>query len=258
MKPKKLTEQEKIVEELIKKTERELSQAQKPRNQTREWSSSRGYRFLVQWSNAVLLRILIRKFTVTLPLQSFNPPAGGPLNSSDIVQRSKDFPINSSKIPLNSYKHFENRLKTQLDDACRSIISNLEEGYKRPTTEEYLKFIGYSEASLEEIHGLINQSQQDGFLISKKGSSLAGLGIDLKAWNEWCKNPLNSSKLLYFPLKESKGSYRNLKEIKGTDLTYEIFIELINKTDFLLRKLVESLEHKHERAKLAVAGYNPK
>ncbi|GEM_PF-3842603 len=38
--------------------------------------------------------------------------------------------------------------------------------------------------------------------------------------------------------------YQPLSTLNSKDLTYEIFIELINKTDFLLRKLVESLEKK--------------
>jgi len=38
--------------------------------------------------------------------------------------------------------------------------------------------------------------------------------------------------------------YQPLNTLNSTDLTYEIFIELINKTDWLFRKLVESLETK--------------
>ena len=35
-----------------------------------------------------------------------------------------------------------------------------------------------------------------------------------------------------------------MDDLKVTDLTYEIFIELVNKTDWHLRRLVESLENK--------------
>lgn len=219
-----------IINQLHQKTMVELSRADRESSTSRDWSSPKGYRFLVQWSNAVLLRILIRKFTVTLPL------------------RSSDISSNSSKIPYkplsSSNNHYEDRLKTQLDDAGRSVISNIEEGYKRATTVEYLKFIGFSQGSLEEIHGLVNQCHQDGFLKSKPGSNLTDPGIDLKTWNLWCRNPANSSRL-----KEFKGKYGSLEEIKGNDLTYEIFIELINKTDFLLRKLVTSLESKIQQDK---------
>ena len=119
------------------------------------------------------------------------------------------------------------------------------EGYKRTTTSEYLQFIGYSQGSLEEVKGDIRELTEDKFLQSKPGSSLVGIGINLREFNQG--------------LREDKGNYRKLKDfsyhplttlypplniVRVQDLTYEIFIELINKTDWLLRKLVESLENK--------------
>ena len=206
-----------IINQLIAKTYQELNNPERSRrtqSRSRVWQSPKGYRFLVPWSNSVLLRILIRKFTSTLP-------------------RS------------------EHRTKTQLDDAARSVVSNIEEGYKRATTSEYLQFLGYAQGSLEEIHGLVQQSLQDKFLKSISDSSLQSLGIDLQAWNLWARDPAHSLKILYFPLKssssslkEAKGIYRNLEELKDMDLTYEIFVELVNKTDYLLRVLVSSLETK--------------
>lgn len=188
------------------KTKWQLENPEKPVQRSRIWESSRGYRFLTPWSNAVLLRILVRKFTQSLQTKEF-------------------------------------RLKAQLDDAARSTIANIEEGFKRPTTSEYLRFLGFSQASLEEVKGDVERCLQDGFLKSVPKSGLVSLGIDLKLWNNWAKNPLNSSKILDFPL-EVKGLYRSLKEVKGEELSYETFRELINKTDYLLRKLVESLEKK--------------
>ena len=166
---------------------------------TRQWTHPEGYKYLAVWTNAVLLRFLIRKFTETLP-------------------------------------RLEYRTKTQLNDAGRSIVSNIEEGYKRPTTKEYLDFLGFSQASLEEIKGLLKQLHQDGFSQSKVGSGLISLGIDL--------NEIKGK------LKETKGEvlleilYPPLKSLKATDLTYEIFLELINKTDWLFRQTVASLEKK--------------
>ena len=43
----------------------------------------------------------------------------------------------------------EYRRKSQVDDAARSVVRNIEEGFKRTTTGEYLQFIGYSQGSLE-------------------------------------------------------------------------------------------------------------
>ena len=185
----------------------QLSQPERPKSRSRVWKTPHGYQFLVQWTNLVLLRILIKKVTATLPRSEY-------------------------------------RLKTQADDASRSAVSTLEEGWKRPSTKEYLDFLGFTQGSLEEIKGDVERMLQDGFIKSVKDSKLSDLGIDLKSWNDWAKNPANSSRILSFPLKNNKGNYRTVKEIKGEDITYEMLLELTNKTDYLLRKLVESLEKK--------------
>lgn len=194
-----------------------------PLNKSRVWKDPEGYKYLVQWSNLVLLRFLVRKLTDNLPKREY-------------------------------------RRKAQLDDAGRSCVRNLEEGHKRATTSEYVQFLGYTQGSLEEVKGDSWELTEDGFLKSKPGSSLAEIGIDLGDFHRALlsyNHPVASSKT---PLKDPKG---NLKDVKGKwefrpltvlyppsarvraeDLTYEIFIELINKTDWLLRKLVESLERK--------------
>ena len=211
----------------------------RPIAHTREWKHPEGYRYLAPWANAVFLRILVRKFTQGLP--------------------------------RNEY-----RLKAQLDDAARSIVANIEEGYKRPTTKEYLAFLGYSQASLEEVKGDIRRACQDGFLKTKTGSSLAGIGIDLREVRGILRenkgilredkgkdlredkgkdlredkgekkeeNLGESPDVSYNPLTFSNIPYNPLTSLRGSDLTLEIFIELINKTDFLMRQLVKSLEKK--------------
>ncbi|MCX6724159.1 MAG: four helix bundle protein [Candidatus Staskawiczbacteria bacterium] len=199
---------------------------------SRVWTDPEGYKFLVQWSNAVLLRYLIRKITDTLPILSYRG------NYRNIKDANK-CPLNSSNPPLSpsSSRPSEHRRKAQLDDAARSVVRNIEEGYKRATTKQYLDFLSYTQASLEEVKGDVVELAQDGFLKSRAGSLLCDIEIDLADFH-------NS-------LKQIKGFYRNLEDvypvlakIKGSDLTVEQFIELINKTDFLLRKLVESLEKK--------------
>jgi len=227
--------QSEIQKALIEKSLAELSAPEKPIQKSRTWSSPVGYRYLVQWSNAVLLRHLVNLFT-------------------------------------NSKYGKEFKKKAQLEDAARSQVRNIEEGFKRATTSEYLDFVGFSQGSLEEVKGDIRDATDDEFLVSRQGSSLAEIGINLGALNQSLRPgsypPVDSSKI---PLKEVKGNYRYLKEkqgkkppesdkifryrplteiypplskVKADDLSYEIFIELINKTDFLLRKLVESLEKK--------------
>ena len=203
-----------ISEQLSEKTLKELAEAEKPKAQSRSWKDPIGYRFLTPWSNAVLLRILIRTLT--------------------------------SSFPKSEY-----RRKSQMDDAIRSVVRNIEEGFKRSNTKDYLNFLGYSQGSLEEVKGDVRECLEDGLLRSRPKSTASDLGIELKTWNEWCQNPLHSSKFPYFPLRGFKGI---LKDIKGNDFTYEIFIELINKTDWLLRRLVLSLERKLEDYKLELGG----
>lgn len=192
-----------VVKEQIDKTLRELRQAKRPVERSRISKTSNGYIFLIAWSNASLLRILNRKFTSTLPKSEY-------------------------------------RLKAQSDDSCRSVVANIEEGFARQTTSEYINFLGYSRASLIEEKGDIQRSLQDGFLRSIPGSNLKDLGIDLTEWHEALKKSVIS--------KTNNTNYRELEDfigkVKVTDLTYEIFIELINKTDWNIRKLIESLEKK--------------
>ena len=220
-----------IIKELVEKTMRELSTPPSVVQRSRVWTHPQGYRYLVQWSNAVLLRFLIRLLTASLPKSEY-------------------------------------RRKAQLDDAGRSTVRNLEEGYKRSNTSAYIEFISFSQGSLEEVKGDIRELTEDGFLPSKPGSSLAGISINLGAFNK-ALAPLKSSNN---PLKEIKGELREnikpwqkkkspesdqlflyhpltvlyppLSKVQAEDLTYEIFLELINKTDYLLRVLVQSLEKK--------------
>jgi len=150
----------------------------------------------------------------------------------------------------------EHRLKTQLDDAARSVVANIEEGFSRPTTSEYLTFLGYSQASLIEVKGDIQRSLQDRFLTSLPGSDIAGLDIDLHCWHEALKKSVISRpQHVYTAVAEPKGKTQNplksftflyppVDALRASQLTYEIFIELINKTDWHLRRLVESLEDK--------------
>lgn len=208
-----------VSEELIEKTMKELEQAKNTHSTSRTWIDPEGYQRLGVWQNAALLRVLIRKFTLTLPLKP------------------------SLK---NPYQPFEYRLKAQLDDAARSVKRNIEEGWKRPTTKEYLVFLGYSQASLEEVKGDIRDAKTDGFLLSVPLSTLKGtLGIDLRV--------AKGIEVKGEPTEPNHPYFSPLSTLKAHTLTYEIFIELINKTDWLLRKLVESLEIKErvDKAKIS-------
>lgn len=238
-----------ISQQLSAKTMKELLSSKflyNPLKSTsRAWTDPEGYKYLVPWSNSVLLRFFIRRFTESLPKSEY-------------------------------------RRKSQVDDAARSIVRNIEEGFKRTTTGEYLQFVGYSQGSLEEVKGDVRELTEDKFLSSKPGSSLAVIGINLGDFNKGLREdkgkikdskghlpsfnpPLPSFKL---PLNSFNSSppvkdfsyrpltllYPPLNNVRIQDLTYEIFIELINKTDWLLRRLVQSLERKLGNYKLKLGG----
>ncbi|MBI3955175.1 four helix bundle protein [Candidatus Gottesmanbacteria bacterium] len=194
--------------------------------------SPNGYIFLIPWANANILRIFVVRFTNSLPKSNY-------------------------------------RFKNQIDDAARSVVANIEEGFTRPTTSEYLKFLGFSQASLTEVKGDIQRARQDGLLKSISGSNLTELDIDLKSWHEKLKVSViskpagarevrgiyrsledirgevnNNTSSLQIPIKSFKFLYPQVDNLKVKDLTYEFFIEIVNKTDWHLRRLVESLENK--------------
>ena len=60
-----------------------------------------------------------------------------------------------------------------------------------------------------------------------------------------------NGKLVQIPPKDTSPNYNHLEElkrkirdVKSEQLTYEIFMELINKADYLLRRTVEGLREK--------------
>lgn len=67
--------------------------------------------------------------------------------AGDIYRKTKDF----THFYLDKYKDM--RLIAHMNDSARSVQRNIEEGYKRATTKEYIEFLGFSRGSLEELKG---------------------------------------------------------------------------------------------------------
>jgi len=179
---------------------------------TRQAKSLQGYKASAYWQTASLLRDLIQLYLEVVPSHQF-------------------------------------RRKTQLEDAGRSMVATIEEGWARPSTKEYLDYLGFSQASLTEVRGDIERLHTDGYLRSKrefKGNygKIRELGILNPSFN-FPYPPVNSRKdpIRYGKLRERLREYTG-REIRASDLTYEIFIELINKTDYLLKRTVVGLQEK--------------
>lgn len=221
----------------VQQVKLEMEAPVKPAQRSRQSQTPNGYIFLVAWSNACLLRILMTKwFRWYRGIYRINPK-------------------------------LLDRLEAQLLDSLRSTIANIEEGYARPTTIEYLTFLGYSQASLIEAKGDGQRMGQDGFLPRRPESALSDLGINLGDWHQALKKSVISSpgikgdyrnleepksqppKLLQVPLNSYKFGYPPVDNLNPAKLTYEMLIELTNKTDWHLRQLVGSLEEKLNRDK---------
>ena len=67
--------------------------------------------------------------------------------SGDIYCLAKDF----TRTYLDRMR--DSRLIAHINDSARSVQRNIEEGYKRCSTKEYIQFLGFSRASLEELKG---------------------------------------------------------------------------------------------------------
>ena len=203
---------------------------------TRQALSSQGYKASAAWQTTSLLRDLILLWTTdALP---------------EVSRRlGKNFRTIS-------------RSRAQVEDAARSMVSTLEEGWARPSTKEYLDFIGFSQGSLAEIRGDMERFLTDGLLQAERG----GRGRDGKQYGrstgDYANNPMARQRIPtpskdhpYPPLTSRKeparyGSVRERlreftgREVKAQDLSYELFIELINKADYLFQRTVAGLRGK--------------
>ena len=176
----------------------------------RQAQSTQGYKASAAWQTASLLRDLVELYLEIIPARQF-------------------------------------RRKTQLEDAARSMVSTIEEGWARPTTREYLDYLGFSQASLTEVRGDVERLYTDGYLKSGK------FEIPTPSLN-YPYPPVNSRKYPteYGKLRERLREFTG-REIKASDLNFEIFTELVNKTDYLLKRTVEGLQSriiKEEKRKL--------
>ena len=213
-----------IAEKLVRETLRELREVkERPVNSPklpfripvvertiRQAQSTQGYKASACWQTASLLRDLIQLYLEILPSHQF-------------------------------------RRKTQLEDASRSMVATIEEGWARPSTKEYLDYLGFAQASLTEVRGDIERLHTDGYLKTGKFPiSTPSLKFPYP--------PVISRKepTKYGTIRERLREYTG-RNIQAKDLTYEVFIEFVNKTDYLFKTTVLGLQEKivkKEKSKL--------
>lgn len=91
--------------------------------------------------------------------------------AGEIYRRAKDF----SRERLGRIS--DGRLIGHVNDSARSVQRNIEEGYKRATTKEYVQFLGFSRASLEELKGDFEEFKREwreGLRWAEKGEIRGG------------------------------------------------------------------------------------
>lgn len=180
---------------------------------TRQAQSLQGYKASAYWQTASLLRDLIQLLL--------------------------------GNITNNQY-----RRKNQLEDAARSMVSTFEEGWARPTTKEFLDYIGFAQGSLAEVRGDTERLHTDGYLLTEREiiRKYGKLSEELKIptpSRDFPYPPVNSrlNPSEYGKLRERILEFTG-REVDPQSLSCELLTEFINKADYLSKKIVEGLQQK--------------
>lgn len=64
------------------------------------------------------------------------------------------------------------KLRDQILDATGSIMSNIAEGFARRGNAEFVRFLGYSKGSAEEVKSQLYQAMDRGYIVEKEFQSL--------------------------------------------------------------------------------------
>lgn len=99
---------------------------------------NKGFKKLIVWQNAAEIRRLVYRITARLPVA-------------------------------------ELRRVSQMRDAARSFKQNIQEGYKKRSVKEYIKYLGNSQSSLAELEGDIDDCLEDGLITEQEFDRLKEL-----------------------------------------------------------------------------------
>jgi len=106
-----------------------------------------GYRHLLTWRQANEIFELTEEFMASLP---------------------RHHPITNQYLT---------DLKDQMIRSARSVVRNIEEGYTRTSTKEYIAFLGFSAGSLEELIGDFKYCQKGNIGDTEACAKGIGLGV---------------------------------------------------------------------------------
>lgn len=131
---------------------------------------------------------------------------------------------------------YKSRTKDQMEQAARSGMQNIPEGYKQQSLASYIKLAGVSRGSLEELlNDYLAYARQNKIEVWKKERVIREISEIGEIWEIINKNP-------YLP---ASPNFPSLPQ--NPTKAVNLLITLINQANFLIDRLIKSLKDKHTK-----------
>lgn len=132
--------------------------------------------------------------------------------------------------------NYKSRTKDQMEQAARSGMANIPEGSKQKSLALYIKLAGVSRGSLEELlKDYLSYARQNKLRVLSK---------------EECQREIGEIRQIWEIIRESAvlPDSPNFPDLPNNpERAVNLLVTLINQANFLIDKLIMSLEAKHER-----------
>lgn len=137
---------------------------------------------------------------------------------------------------VKQYIPYKSRTVDQMQQAARSGMQNISEGYKQQSLAGYIKLSGVARGSLEELlNDYLSYARQNKIEVWDKDRAKGEIREISEIWEIVRKNP-------YLP---AQPNFPSLPQ----DRTYAVnlLITLIQQANYLIDRLIESLKEKHAK-----------
>lgn len=144
---------------------------------------------------------------------------------------------------VKKYIDYKSRTKDQMEQAARSGMQNISEGYKQQSLAGYIKLSGVSRGSLEELlNDYLSYARQNRIDIWDKEKAKREIREIREIWEIINRNPSLPSQPNFPSLPTDKTQSLNL------------LITIIQQANYLVDRLINSLTEKHTKE----GGFNEK
>lgn len=134
------------------------------------------------------------------------------------------------------YIDYKSRTKDQMEQAARSGMQNIPEGYKQQSLAGYIKLSGVARGSLEELlNDYLSYARQNRLEVWDKERAKREIREIWEIWEIIRNNP-------YLPSQPNFPSLPN-----NPTQAVNLLITLIQQANFLIDKLIASLKEKHTK-----------